>query len=274
MRYIKMPAGGTLSQIAQEANIPIDAILRANPDLDPRRIPVGQTITIPDTKEKPPTTADTYKKRLHQSSKSKSDKDVKSKPKKKCKCVPPPWMKIAKGEIGVQRYRNQHKKGDNPRIMEYHKTAFNNTKVKYTEKTSWCGSFVNWTMEQAGYKGVKSPAWALNWRKFGKRCDRPVYGAIGVKKRIVFRKVKDKATGRITTKRYVYGHVSFFVGKSKDGKYYYMLGGNQTGASKVIVEKYPKKVWDQGFYVPKDYDCSKCETPIYKGISSTGKDGK
>ena len=190
------------------------------------------------------------------------------------KCVPAPWMKYAIAEIGVQRYSKQKgKSGNNPRIMEYHKTTTLPKRYpKYSEITSWCGSFVNWVMIQAGYSTneVFHPAGALQWRNFGKRCSKPVYGAIGVKKRVEYYKVK--VNGKVIVKKRVKGHVSFFIGQSKGGKYYYMLGGNQTGASKVIVKRYTKKEWDQGFYVPKNYDVTNCKTPIYSGTAAKGKD--
>ncbi len=193
------------------------------------------------------------------------------KPEPKDECPPPPWMPIVISQMGTQRYCRvikdrrgikhkhcrPHKHGNNPKIMAYHKTVFPKLHG-ISEQTPWCGSFANWVMNK--YRGTKhvryvpNPARALDWTKFGKRCSKPVYGAIGVKT------------------RHGGGHVSFVMGVSPDGKYIYMLGGNQTAASKVVVEKYPIRVWNRGFYVPKDYDCSKCKVRIYRGTASTGKD--
>jgi uncharacterized protein (TIGR02594 family) len=219
----------------------------------------GSTIKLPSSKVNTPKSKpkSTAKKTVKKHTKKKPKKKVtkESQRKSKCKCLFPSWMKYAINEIGVQRYSKQNKKGNNPKIMEYHAST---GLSGYTEKTSWCGSYVNFVMKKANYKTVSKSYWALNWRKFGKKITKPVYGAIGVKKRMSGKKIK--------------GHVSFFIGESKDGKYYYMLGGNQTSASKVIIKRYTKEEWDQGFYVPKNYNIKNCNTPIYNGSSAKGKD--
>ena len=40
----------------------------------------------------------------------------------------------------------------------------------------------------------------------------------------------------------------------------------------MIVKRYTKKEWDQGFYVLINYDATHRETPIYNGYSAQGKD--
>jgi len=65
----------------------------------------------------------------------------------------PEWLVIARGEIGQKEIKGgKH----NPRILEYHATT---TRKATTDEVSWCSSFVNWCMTQAGYEGTNS-AWA------------------------------------------------------------------------------------------------------------------
>ena len=40
----------------------------------------------------------------------------------------------------------------------------------------------------------------------------------------------------------------------------------------MIVKRYTKKEWDQGFYVPINYDVTYCKTSIYNGSAAQGKD--
>ncbi len=156
-----------------------------------------------------------------------------------------PWMKIAKGELGVKEiFGSKH----NKRILEYHKVSGGFS----TDEVPWCASFVNWVMKQAGYTTVSAPARAKSWENFGKKITTPIYGSIGVKSR--------KGGG----------HVAFIVGKSEDGKYYYMLGGNQH--DEVNITKYKKSVWNT-FVVPKDYDIKAKSLPIYtKKSKKSGKE--
>ncbi len=41
--------GDTLSALARQANVPLDALLAANPGVDPRNLAVGQRIVVPQT---------------------------------------------------------------------------------------------------------------------------------------------------------------------------------------------------------------------------------
>jgi len=151
-------------------------------------------------------------------------------------------MKIVMKENGTAEVPG--KKKNNPRILEYHKAS------KYWVASehgihSWCGSFATFVMKKYNKKPPKAAYRAASWRKFGKKSS-PVYGAIGIKSR----------NGG--------NHVSFLVGRSKDNKFYYMIGGNQGKPGKVYIKEYPRKVWDT-FRVPRDYDGSNCVLPIYTG---------
>lgn len=97
------------------------------------------------------------------------------------------------------------------------------------DETPWCGGFVGYVLKSCGIQPVASPAWARNWAKFGKACDRAL-GAIAVFGR--------PGGG---------GHVAFLVGVSRDGKKLYVLGGNQSNqvnimpidASRLIALRWP-----------------------------------
>ncbi|XQW83462.1 TIGR02594 family protein [Thalassotalea piscium] len=149
------------------------------------------------------------------------------------------WMKTAINELGESEVSGTQA---NPRILSYFKAS----KFWGTDDTggqnAWCASFVSWVMKQHNIEPVKNAFRAKEWAGFGKKIDKPVYGAIGIKTR----------RGG--------GHVAFVVGQSADGNSLFMLGGNQNNS--VNVTKYNKEVWET-FVVPADFDES-CETlPIY-----------
>src|SRR6185436_11178789 len=56
------------------------------------------------------------------------------------------WMDIARAEIGQGEVAGSR---HNPRILEYHAS----TRLKpNTDEIPWCASFVNWVMQQAGFR--------------------------------------------------------------------------------------------------------------------------
>lgn len=72
----------------------------------------------------------------------------------------PRWLEVARGELGTDEIRGSR---NNPRVLEYHQA----TSLKATnDETSWCSSFVNWTMKQAGVQGTNSAA-ARSWLNWG-----------------------------------------------------------------------------------------------------------
>lgn len=153
--------------------------------------------------------------------------------------VEAPWMVTAKEELGEKEVSGAKA---NKQILAYFKAS----KFWGTDDSgganAWCGSFMAWVMKENSYTPPSNAFRAKEWKNFGKVITTPVYGAIGIKSR----------TGG--------GHVSFIVGKSKDDKYYYMLGGNQS--DEVNITKYTKTVWDT-FVVPADYDVTGKTLPIY-----------
>jgi len=117
---------------------------------------------------------------------------------------PAPWMDAAFAEIGVSTYPPGN---SNPRITQYH--AHTNI-AGYDDKASWCSSFVNWSLAQAGIVGTGS-ALARSWLDWGDALDAPRVGCIVVLSR-------DDPMGWK-------GHVGFFL--RADEENLHLLGGNQ-----------------------------------------------
>lgn len=69
-------------------------------------------------------------------------------------------LEVARGELGTHEIRGSR---DNPRVLEYHQAT--SLKAK-DDETSWCSSFVNWTMQRAGVQGTNSAA-ARSWLNWG-----------------------------------------------------------------------------------------------------------
>ena len=126
-----------------------------------------------------------------------------------------PWMRIARGEIGVRSFPAG---SSNPRITEYH--AGTNI-AGYDDKASWCSSFAHWALARAGIAGTGS-ALARSWLAWGDALDEPRHGCIAVLWR------DDPQSWK--------GHVGFFV--RSDGDDVVLLGGNQLEA--VREHRYPR----------------------------------
>ena len=117
---------------------------------------------------------------------------------------PEPWMAVARAELGV---RTSPVGQNNPRITAYHA----GTNIEgYDDKASWCSSFVNWTLRQAGLPGTGS-ALARSWLTWGEALSAPRPGCIVVLTR-------DDPSGWK-------GHVGFFL--RADAQQVHLLGGNQ-----------------------------------------------
>ena len=126
----------------------------------------------------------------------------------------PPWLQIARAEIGVAEYPSG---SSNPRIAQYHA----GTSIEgYDDKVSWCSSFVNWTLEQAGIQGTRS-ALARSWLDWGRTLSRPALGCIAV----LWREEPESWKG----------HVGYYL--RLEGDVVVLLGGNQLGA--VREHRYP-----------------------------------
>jgi len=159
-----------------------------------------------------------------------------------------PWMITANREIGQAEVAG---KKANPKILEYFKASKYWGTDDSGASNAWCASFVAWVMKQSGFTPVAKAYRAKEWAKFGQKINAPVYGAIGVKSR----------RGG--------GHVAFVLGQSSDGKYLFMLGGNQEDM--VQVKRYPLNVWST-FVFPRGYT-STMTLPVYtKHAANAGRE--
>jgi len=128
----------------------------------------------------------------------------------------PETLKVAFGELGIKEIKgNQH----NKRILEYQEMTgldFGN------DETPWCSIFANWVALQANLP-MSNSAMARSWLRVGRKTSFPKPGDV-----VVF------------WRRSIYsykGHVSFFVGYTKDNQSIYCIGGNQS--DEVNITKYP-----------------------------------
>ena len=120
--------------------------------------------------------------------------------------ITPTWMPIAIGEMGTKRFPV----GEcNPRIVEYN--SYTNL-LGYDDKISWCSSFINWCLFQAGFVGTGS-AIARSWLNWGISITSPAYGCLVVLTR------DDPLSWK--------GHVGFYL--RHDENHIYLLGGKQRG---------------------------------------------
>lgn len=77
----------------------------------------------------------------------------------------PRWLEVARGELGTAEIRGAR---DNARVVEYHQATSLRAR---DDETSWCSSFVNWTMRQSGIEGTGSAA-ARSWLRWGQAVPR------------------------------------------------------------------------------------------------------
>jgi uncharacterized protein (TIGR02594 family) len=122
----------------------------------------------------------------------------------------PRHLAIARAEIGTHEIPGSR---NNPRILEYHQAT---TLRARDDETSWCSSFVNWTMQQAGVQGTHSAA-ARSWLSWGQAVPRD---AAHVKPGdvIVFPRGNNPAQGHVA-----------IVSEVLDGGRVRVVGGNQRG---------------------------------------------
>nr|CAI3971266.1 baseplate hub subunit and tail lysozyme [Ochrobactrum phage ORM_20] len=87
----------------------------------------------------------------------------------------PPWLSIAKGEIGVKEYAGSV---SNPRILEYHKTVG----INAGDSVAWCSSFVAWCLKNSGQSISGASGMARSWATAGcmEKLSTPVRGCIAV----------------------------------------------------------------------------------------------
>jgi uncharacterized protein (TIGR02594 family) len=148
-------------------------------------------------------------------------------------------MPIARREIGVSTYASGQ---SNPRVTQYH--ADTNI-AGYNDKASWCSSFVNWSLAQAGFVGTGS-ALARSWLDWGEPLIEPVPGCIAVLSR------DDPAGWK--------GHVGFFL--RLDDDHIHLLGGNQLGQ---VREHFYSKSIVLGYRWPAGNGLSDCKHQAANG---------
>ena len=137
----------------------------------------------------------------------------------------PPWMQIARGEIGVKEAKGS---ANNPRVLEYAKTnGFSD------DLTPWCASFAKWCCEKAGVStsGIDGFARSFTRSPSFEKISSPLHGCITVFSR------PPKPTS---------GHVGFLE-KIQGGRLM-VVGGNQSNA--VDEQGYPQSSL-LGFYWPQ-----------------------
>ncbi len=132
------------------------------------------------------------------------------------------WMRIARAETGQREIAGAQ---DNARIVEYHRTT---TLRASDDETPWCSSFVNWTMERAGYRGTDSAA-AISWARWGERVSG--LGAAREGDIVVLHRRGAPAHEN---------HVGFFVRAGNGGVT--LLGGNQS--NQVKESTYSSAQWE------------------------------
>lgn len=140
----------------------------------------------------------------------------------------PLWLRIAAKEIGIKEMVGiKH----HPRILQYHQA----TSLKaMSENISWCASFINWCLREAGIEGTKSPA-ARSFERWGIPLEWPVKGCIAVFWR------GDPNSWQ--------GHVSLYISTDQHGNFR-CLGGNQGDAVRVSTYNKDRLI---GFRWPEQY---------------------
>ncbi len=118
---------------------------------------------------------------------------------------------VAESQEGINEKQNSKI------IQEYHESGGLNANAE----TPWCASFVNYVVNEVGFKGPLNPASAKNWETWGQHAEIPKEGCIVLLKR-------HGGSGR---------HVGFYAGETPDGKIL-IRGGNQD--NEVNVKEYPK----------------------------------
>jgi len=132
--------------------------------------------------------------------------------------VIPDYLNVAFGEVGVKEIPGS---GDETHIVAYH-AACDDDDTYTADAVSWCSSFVNWCMKQAGAPRTMSRA-ARSWLTWGVPVDEPKIGDVCILWRVSRQSWK--------------GHVGFWLAETPDG-FVVLLGGNQ--GNQVKVSRYPK----------------------------------
>jgi uncharacterized protein (TIGR02594 family) len=99
--------------------------------------------------------------------------------------------------------------GNNAEILAWSKEV-GQQQIYSADSIPWCGLFMAVVAKRAGKDYPELPLWALSWKTFGEKADKPSLGDV-----VVF-------------KRDAGGHVGLYV--AEDATTFHVLGGNQSDA--------------------------------------------
>ena len=112
------------------------------------------------------------------------------------------WIKLAKSLVGTKEIKGKVHNKTIAEMLSYLGAWWKD------DETAWCGVFTAYCLKKNGIAIPKHWYRALDYKNYGNKLTAPAYGCIAVKSR----------NGG--------GHVTFVVGKTKDGRLV-CLGGNQ-----------------------------------------------
>ena len=128
------------------------------------------------------------------------------------------WIKTARELVGTIEIKGTRHNKIIVKMLKYLGAWWND------DETPWCGVFTAYCLKKNGIVIPKHWYRALDYKNYGNKLTKPAYGCIAIKTR--------KGGG----------HVTFVVGKTKDGKLV-CLGGNQNNMVNYAV--YSPSVFDE-----------------------------
>ena len=186
-------------------------------------------------------------------------------------CEIPPWMTIAIEQAKEIHGRNEHQV--DAMIRKYHKGA-TGSELKGAD-TAWCASFVSWALAEAGMHDTPRSAGSRFFRDesdgegFGKGLKPIPKGE---------ERLGDIAVWANLDKHGNYkgsGHVSFVIGKDKDGKELFLGGnqGNTLGVKHYATEDTPHRAF-VGFFRPEEAENTStiCPLPQYDSAKEANRE--
>ena len=128
------------------------------------------------------------------------------------------WIKTGKELVGTIEIKGSRHNKTIVRMLKYLNAWW------FDDETAWCGVFTAYCLKKNGIVIPKHWYRALDYKNYGHKLAKPAYGCIAIKTR--------KGGG----------HVTFVVGKTKDGRLV-CLGGNQNNMVNYAV--YSASVFDE-----------------------------
>lgn len=128
------------------------------------------------------------------------------------------WIKTGKELVGTKEIKGAIHNKTIVMMLKYLNAWW------FDDETAWCGVFTAYCLKKNGIVIPKHWYRALDYKNYGHKLSKPAYGCIAIKTR----------NGG--------GHVTFVVGKTKDGKLV-CLGGNQNNMVNYAV--YSASVFDE-----------------------------